>query len=113
INLFIGSASAKWALIAPIFVPMLLLSGITPEAAQMAYRIGDSSTNIITPLMPYFALVYAFMQRYDKQLGMGTMITLMLPYSVAFLVGWGVMLSIWMMTGAPLGPDGALFLDKP
>ena len=110
-NLLIGSASAKWAIMAPIFIPMFMLLGIAPETVQAAYRVGDSSTNIITPLMPYFALVYAFMQRYDKQAGMGTIITLMLPYSLVFLAGWGVMLSIWIATGAPLGPDGSLFLD--
>lgn len=109
-NLFIGSASAKWAIMAPIFVPMFMLLGIAPEMVQAAYRVGDSSTNIITPLMPYFALVYAFMQRYDKDAGVGTIITLMLPYSLVFLIGWGLMLSVWIAIGVPLGPDGVLFL---
>ena len=110
-NLLIGSASAKWAIMAPVFVPMFMLLDIAPEAVQAAYRVGDSSTNILTPLMPYFALVYAFMQRYDKQVGMGTIITLMLPYSLVFLIGWGLMLGIWLTTGAPLGPDGQLFMN--
>lgn len=109
INLFIGSASAKWALIAPIFVPMLLLSGISPEATQMAYRIGDSSTNIITPLMPYFGVVVAFAQKYKKDLGMGTLISVMLPYSISFLVGWSVLLVIWIAFNLPLGPGAYAF----
>ncbi|CAA0079089.1 AbgT family transporter [Zhongshania aliphaticivorans] len=104
INLLIGSASAKWALMAPIFIPMLFLLGIDPESAQMAYRIGDSSTNIITPLMPYFGVVVAFMQRHDESAGMGTLMALMLPYSVIFLVAWSLLLSLWLAAGLPLGP---------
>ncbi|MBB3046096.1 aminobenzoyl-glutamate transport protein [Litorivivens lipolytica] len=110
INLVIGSASAKWALLAPIFVPMLYLLGISPEATQLAYRIGDSSTNIITPLMPYFGVVVAFAQRYDKDLGIGTLMAMMLPYSLAFLVGWAIMLLVWMGLGWPIGPGEAGFL---
>ena len=106
-NLFIGSASAKWAIMAPIFVPMLMLSGISPELTQAAYRVGDSSTNIITPLMPYFALVYAFVKRYDNNAGMGTMIVLMLPYSLTFLLIWSLMLAMWIFAGWPLGPGAA------
>ncbi|MFK8068747.1 MAG: AbgT family transporter [Gammaproteobacteria bacterium] len=111
INLFIGSASAKWALIAPIFVPMFLLSGITPEATQIAYRIGDSSTNIITPLMPYFGVVVAFAQQYKKDIGMGTIIAMMLPYSIAFLIGWSILLLIWIYLGWPLGPDANVLMN--
>ncbi|MFA7554202.1 MAG: AbgT family transporter [Spongiibacteraceae bacterium] len=110
INLLIGSASAKWALFAPIFVPMFLLLGITPEATQIAFRIGDSTTNIITPLMPYFGVVIAFVQRYDKQAGIGTIIATMLPYSIAFLLSWTVLLLVWMMLDWPLGPGAKLFL---
>ena len=106
-NLFIGSASAKWAIMAPIFVPMLMLSGISPELTQAAYRVGDSSTNIITPLMPYFALVYAFVKRYDNNAGMGTMIVLMLPYSMVFLATWSLMLAVWIFAGWPLGPGAS------
>ena len=113
INLLIGSASAKWALIAPIFVPMLMLTGISPEASQLAFRIGDSSTNIITPLMPYFGVVVAFVQRYNKQAGIGTIIAVMLPYSVAFLIAWSVLLILWMMTGWPIGPGAAMLLSSP
>jgi aminobenzoyl-glutamate transport protein len=88
VNLLIGSASAKWALLAPVFVPMLMQVGVAPELTQAAYRVGDSSTNIITPLMPYFPLVVAFCQRYVRRAGIGTLASLMLPYSVTFLVTW-------------------------
>jgi len=110
INLFIGSASAKWALIAPVFVPMFLLSGITPEATQIAYRIGDSSTNIITPLMPYFGVVVAFAQKYDKNIGIGTIIAMMLPFSIAFLFSWSILLIIWIFLGWPLGPGAGVLI---
>ncbi len=110
INLFMGSASAKWAIMAPIFVPMLMRLGYTPEFTQLAYRIGDSSTNIITPLMTYFAMIVAFMQKYDKESGMGTLISVMLPYSVAFLIGWTIFLMIWFITGLPIGVEGAIHL---
>lgn len=111
INLFIGSASAKWAILAPVFVPMFYLLGVSPELTQAAYRIGDSSTNIITPLMPYFGLVVAFIEKYDKDVGIGTVIALMLPYSLVFLVGWTIMISLWLAGGVPLGPDTQLFID--
>ncbi|MCG8536796.1 MAG: AbgT family transporter [Pseudomonadales bacterium] len=104
INLLVGSASAKWSLLAPIFIPMFLLIGIAPEQVQAAYRVGDSSTNIITPLMPYFGVVVAFMQRYDKNLGVGTIMSLMLPYSLAFLIGWSILFALWVGLGFNLGP---------
>lgn len=103
INLFIGSASAKWALLAPIFVPMLMQLGISPDLSQAAYRIGDSSANIITPLMPYFPLVVVFCQRYVKGTGIGTLVALMLPYSVGFLVLWTLFLMLYWSLGLPLG----------
>ncbi|MFP6632237.1 MAG: AbgT family transporter [Planctomycetota bacterium] len=103
VNLVVGSASAKWALLAPIFVPMLMQLGITPELTQAAYRVGDSSTNIVTPLMPYFPLVVAFSQRYVKKTGVGTLISLMLPYSLAFLVLWTGFLLLYWGLGFPLG----------
>ncbi len=103
VNLLIGSASAKWALLSPIFVPMLMTLGLSPELTQAAYRIGDSSTNIITPLMPYFPLVVVYAQKYVKNTGIGTMISLMLPYSVTFLVGWMLLLLAWWGLGLPLG----------
>jgi aminobenzoyl-glutamate transport protein len=103
INLFVGSASAKWALLAPIFVPMLMSLGISPDLTQAAYRIGDSSTNIITPLMPYFPLVVVFCQRYVKSTGIGTVVAMMLPYSVTFLVAWTLFLLGYWALGIPLG----------
>jgi len=103
INLFVGSASAKWALLAPIFVPMLMQLGISPDLTQAAYRVGDSSTNIITPLMPYFPLVVVFCQRYVKGTGIGTLTALMLPYSVTFLAVWSIFLLLYWATGLPLG----------
>lgn len=106
VNLLIGSASAKWALLAPIFVPMLMQLGISPELTQAAYRVGDSSTNIITPLMPYFPLVVAFSQRYVKKTGIGTLAAAMLPYSLTFLLAWSVFLVLFWVTGIPLGVQG-------
>lgn len=110
INLFIGSASAKWAIMAPVFVPMLFLLGITPEGTQMAYRIGDSVSNIITPLMPYLALVVAFAQRHDRHAGMGTIIAMMLPYSIALLIAWTALLALWVGLDLPLGPGTPISL---
>jgi aminobenzoyl-glutamate transport protein len=104
INMLIGSASAKWALLAPVFVPMLMLSGISPEMTQVAYRVGDSVTNIITPLMPYFGIVVAFAQKYDKEAGIGNIAAVMLPYSIILLIGWGCLLGLWLSMGWPLGP---------
>lgn len=103
INLLIGSASAMWSLLAPVFIPMFLLADIAPEAVQAAYRIGDSSTNIISPLMPYFGVVVAFMQRYKPDLGVGTMLALMLPYSLALLLAWGALFALWYVSGIPFG----------
>ena len=103
INLFVGSASGKWALIAPVFVPMLMALGISPDLTQAAYRIGDSSTNIITPLMPYFPLVVVYAQRYVTTTGIGTVTAMMLPYSLTFLVTWTIFLLLYWATGAPLG----------
>ncbi|WP_281557514.1 AbgT family transporter [Thalassomonas sp. RHCl1] len=103
INLFVGSASAKWALLAPIFIPMLMQLGISPDLAQAAYRIGDSSTNIITPLMPYFPLVVVYCQRYVTSSGIGTLTALMLPYSVVFIVVWSLFLLLYWQLGLPLG----------
>jgi aminobenzoyl-glutamate transport protein len=103
INLFVGSASAKWALLAPIMVPMLMQLGISPDLTQAAYRVGDSSTNIITPLMPYFPLVVVFCQRYVTRTGIGTVVAMMLPYSVGFLVVWTGFLLLYWAIGLPLG----------
>jgi aminobenzoyl-glutamate transport protein len=103
VNLLVGSASAKWALLAPIFVPMLMQVGLSPELTQAAYRVGDSTTNIITPLLPYFPLVVVFCQRYYKGTGIGTLASLMLPYSITMLVTWTAFLLIYWALGIPLG----------
>ncbi len=108
INLFIGSASAKWAMMAPIFVPIMMQLGYSPELTQMAYRIADSSTNIISPLMTYFAIIIAFVQKYDKKMGIGTLISTMLPYSIYFLIGWTIILVVWMLFGIDLGPGSGI-----
>ncbi len=110
INLFIGSASAKWAIMAPVFVPMFMVLGYSPEFTQLSYRIGDSVTNIISPLMSYFAVIIAFAEKYEKDLGLGTLISVMLPYSVAFLIGWTILLIIWFVTGLPIGPGVRMLL---
>jgi len=103
INIFVGSASGKWGLLAPIFIPMLMQLGISPDLTQAAYRVGDSSTNIITPLMPYFPLVVVFCQRYVKSTGIGTVTAMMLPYSITFLVVWTIFLLLYTLVGLPLG----------
>ncbi|MEM9532794.1 MAG: AbgT family transporter, partial [Pseudomonadota bacterium] len=103
VNLFVGSASGKWGLLAPIFVPMLMTLGISPDLTQAAYRVGDSSTNIITPLMPYFPLVVVYCQRYVKNTGIGTLAAMMLPYTLWFLSCWTVFLLIYYALGLPLG----------
>jgi aminobenzoyl-glutamate transport protein len=100
----VASASAKWAVVGPVFVPMLMIMGFSPELTQAAYRVGDSFTNIITPLMPYMPLIIAFAQKYEPQMGLGTVITLMLPYSIAFALSWILLLAVWLMLGIPLGP---------
>ncbi|MBT8064004.1 MAG: AbgT family transporter [Gammaproteobacteria bacterium] len=103
VNIFVGSASGKWGLLAPIFVPMLMSLGISPDLTQAAYRVGDSSTNIITPLMPYFPLVVVYCQRYVRNTGIGTLTALMLPYSLSFLVLWTIFLLLYYLVGLPLG----------
>jgi aminobenzoyl-glutamate transport protein len=104
INLAMGSASAKWALMAPVFVPMFMLLGYPPEVTQTAYRVGDSVTNVISPMMSYFALIIAFVQRYLAKAGLGTLVSLMLPYSVTFLIGWSLLFVAWILLGWPVGP---------
>ncbi|MFO7762328.1 MAG: AbgT family transporter [Wenzhouxiangellaceae bacterium] len=103
VNLFVGSASAKWLIIAPIFVPMLMELGIGPGLTQAAYRVGDSSSNIVTPLLPYFPLIVVFCKRYFKGAGIGTLISMMLPYAVVLAIGWTIFLLLYWMTGLPLG----------
>lgn len=110
INLMLGSASAQWAITAPIFVPMLMLVGYAPETIQAAYRIGDSVTNLVTPMMSYFGLILAVACRYQKNLGIGTLIATMLPYTLVFFVGWTAFFFLWVFGfGLPVGPGAATY----
>jgi aminobenzoyl-glutamate transport protein len=112
VNLSLGSASAQWAVTAPIFVPMLMLIGFAPELIQAAYRIGDSVTNVISPMMSYFGLILAIAARYKKNLGMGTLIATMLPYTLAFIVGWTLLFYAWVfLFGLPGGPGAATYYN--
>lgn len=104
LNLFITSGSAQWALMAPIIVPMMMLVGTSPEVSQMLFRIGDSPTNIITPMSPYFALALTFLQRYYKPAGVGTLMSLALPFAISMLVGWFLFFALWYTLGIPIGP---------
>ncbi len=113
LNLFIGSASAKWALLAPVLVPMLMLVGISPETSTAAYRVGDSATNIITPLMPYFPLVLVFAQRWQKDFGLGSLVATMLPYSVFLLLAGLALTMLWVFVGLPLGPASPVSFTMP
>ncbi|UQV56751.1 AbgT family transporter [Corynebacterium pseudodiphtheriticum] len=108
LNLFITSGSAQWALMAPVIVPMLMYVGTAPEVTQMLFRIGDSPTNIITPMSPYFALALTFLQRYYKRSGVGTLMSLALPYSIAMIIGWFIFFMIWYFLGIPLGPGSPM-----
>lgn len=110
LNLFMGSASAKWAILAPVFVPMFMILGYTPEMAQIAFRIGDSCTNIITPMMSFFAMIVVFVQEYDEDAGMGTLTSMMLPYTITFITGWTLMMIAWIFFNLPLGPGVGIFL---
>lgn len=109
-NLFMASASAKWAIFAPVFVPMFMKLGMTPELTQVAYRIGDSSTNIIAPVIAWIPFILTIMKKYDKDAGWGTLVSAMLPFSISFLIGWTIMLAIWMGLNLPLGPGAYCFL---
>lgn len=110
VNIMMSSASAQWAVTAPIFVPMLMLAGYAPETIQAAYRIGDSATNIITPMMSYFGLVVAMAIKYKKDTGIGTILSMMVPYSIVFLLGWMVVFCIWVFVlGIPVGPGSAIY----
>jgi aminobenzoyl-glutamate transport protein len=110
LNMFMGSASAKWAIMAPVFIPMFMLLGYHPGFTQAAFRIGDSVTNVITPMMSYFALIVTYAQRYDKKSGIGTIISLMIPYTLIFLIVWAILITLWMMLGIPVGFDGPIHL---
>lgn len=110
-NLLMASATAKWTLLAPIFVPMFMKLGLSPELTQAAYRVADSSTNIISPVMAYLAVMITFAQRYEKNAGIGTVWSLMLPYCISFIISWAVLLIIWMIGGWELGPAALPFLN--
>jgi len=112
-NMFIGSMSAKYTMFAPIFIPMLMFVGISPELTQAAYRIGDSTTNIITPLNAYLIIILVFMREYAPKGGMGTLVAMMMPYTIVFTIGWCIMLLIWMNFNLPLGPNGPLEYTIP
>jgi p-aminobenzoyl-glutamate transporter AbgT len=107
VNLFIGSASAKWGLLAPILVPMFMALGISPDFTQAAYRVGDSVSNIITPLMVYFPLIVIYCQKYVKTTGIGSLTAMMLPYSIAFTIAWTLFLLLYWWAGVPLGLDSS------
>jgi len=109
INLFMGSASAKWAILAPIFIPMFMLLGYSPELSQAVYRIGDSVTNIISPMMSFFALIIVYFEKYDNKAGMGTLVSTMLPYTIGFFIAWVLLLIVWVVLGLPLGPGSGLY----
>lgn len=110
INLFLGNGSAKWALLAPVFVPMFMMLDYSPEFAQLAYRIGDSTTNAISPLFPYIAIVLGFMQKYKKSSGPGNLFSMMIPYTTAFGVVWIIQLGVWFFLRIPMGPDVVIFM---
>ncbi|CEI73769.1 MULTISPECIES: AbgT family transporter [Romboutsia] len=110
VNLFMGGASSKWGLLAPIFVPMLMVAGFTPAGVQLIYRIGDSSTNVISPLMSYLGVIVVFGQKYKKEFGVGNLISTMMPIAIAFLIGWTIFAIIWALAGAPIGPGTAIFM---
>ena len=110
VNFFMTSGTAKWYIFAPIFVPMFMMLGYSPEFAQVIYRIGDSCTNPITPIYPYLPMIIGMASKYDKKAGMGTIISMMLPYSIAFLVSWVVMVIVWMLLNLPLGPGATVFM---
>ena len=111
VNLVIGSASGKWGIMAPVFVPMFMILGLSPETTQAAYRVGDSVTNMITPLNPYFPIILSFAMKYDRKIGVGTLVATMIPYSIAFALGWIVLFTVWYFLGWPLGPDAPLSLN--
>lgn len=112
INLFMGSASAKWAIIGPVFIPIFMLLGYSPELSQAVFRVGDSITNVITPMMSFFALIIVYYQKYDEKAGIGTIIASMLPYTITFFFVWTALLLGWVYFEWPLGPDVPLYYNK-
>lgn len=112
INMFMGSASAKWAILGPVFIPMFMLLGYTPELSQAVFRIGDSVTNIISPMMSFFALIIVYFEKYDKKAGIGTLISTMIPYTLVFWVLWSLLLIGWVLLDLPLGPGAEIYYLK-
>jgi aminobenzoyl-glutamate transport protein len=112
INMFMGSASAKWAIMGPVFIPMFMLLGYSPELSQVVFRIGDSVTNIISPMMSFFALIIVYYQKYDAKAGIGTIMATMLPYTITFYIFWTLLLIVWILLEIPLGPEAGLFYVK-
>ena len=110
-NFMMGSASAKWAIMGPVFVPLFMFLGYSPELAQAVYRVGDSVTNVISPMMSFFPLIIIYYQKYDKKAGIGTIVAAMLPYTIAFFLGWTALLIVWVAFGIPLGPGAPLVYD--
>lgn len=113
INMFMGSASAKWAILGPVFIPVFMLLGYSPELSQAVYRIGDSVTNVISPMMSFFALIIAYFHKYDKNAGIGTIISTMMPYSIIFFIFWSLMLIGWVLLDLPLGPGAGIHYTLP
>lgn len=111
INILMGSASAKWAILAPVFIPMFMIMGYSPELSQVVYRIGDSVTNVISPMMSFFVLIIAYFQKYDSKAGIGTIIATMIPYSFVFLILWIILLVAWLGLGLPLGPGAGIYYE--
>ncbi len=112
INLFMGSASAKWAIMGPVFIPMFMLLGYSPELSQAVFRIGDSITNVISPMMSFFALIIVYYQKYDSKSGIGTLIATMFPYSFVFFIVWSLLLILWIILGLPLGPEAGIYYNN-
>ncbi len=110
INMLIGSASAKWGLLAPIFIPMLMLLGFHPALTQMLYRIGDSISNPITPMMPYLPLLLQYAQKYDENMKLGSLLSSLMPYTVILSIVWPIFIIVWYLLGIPLGPGGVLHM---
>lgn len=112
LNQFITSGSAQWALMAPVFVPMFMLLDYNPAFTQLAYRIGDSASSLLTPLNPYLIMVLGFMKNYDKRSGLGSIISMMIPYTIALLVGWIILMIIWVTFDLPIGPGVPIRLEQ-
>ncbi|WP_261133379.1 AbgT family transporter [Bacillus sp. Marseille-Q3570] len=112
VNLLIASSSAKWALLGPVFVPMFMLLGYSPAFTQLAYRIGDSITNTITPMLAYFAILLTFAKKYDPKMGVGTLMSVLLPYSIGFTIFWTILFAVWYFLGLPIGPGEYIHLKN-